>query len=314
MSRPMTARDWAMLLTLATVWGGSFFFNGVAVRELPVLTVVVARVGLAAVILLCVLRATGLALPREARIWRALFVMGLMNNAVPFGLIVWGQGHIASGLAAILNATTPLFTVLLAHGLTADERLSPGKAAGVALGFAGVVTMIGAEVLHGLGTGVMAQIACLGAALSYALAGLYGRRFRAMGVPPLVTAAGQAMAATVLLGPLMLAVDRPWTLPLPSPATLAALAGLASLSTAFAYWLYFRLLAAAGATNLLLVTFLVPVSAILLGVLVLGETLLPKHGLGMALIGFGLAMIDGRLPRALAGAVSARAANPNGDP
>lgn len=295
MSRPMTACDWAMLLTLAAVWGGSFFFNGVAVRELPVFTVVVTRVGLAALILLGVLRATGLALPREVRVWRALFVMGLMNNALPFGLIVWGQSHIPSGLAAILNATTPLFGVLMAHGLTADERLTPGKATGVALGFAGVVTMIGAEVLRGLGTGVLAQLACLGAALSYALAGIYGRRFRAMGVPPLVTATGQAMAATVLLGPLMLAVDRPWTLPMPGVETFAALAGLASLSTAFAYWLYFRLLASAGATNLLLVTFLVPVGAILLGVLVLDEALAPRHIAGMALIAAGLAAIDGRL-------------------
>lgn len=304
MARPMTPREWGLLLALAAVWSGSFFFNGLAVRELPVLGVVVARVALGALILLAVLRVAGVALPREGRVWRAFLVMGLLNNAVPFGLIVWGQSHIASGLAAILNATTPLFGVLLAHGLTADERLTPARAAGAVLGFLGVATMLGPEAAAGLGTSVLAQLACLAAALSYALAGLYGRRFRAMGVAPLATAAGQAIMATVLLGPAMLILDRPWTLPLPGAATLAALAGLASLSTALAYWMYFRLLATAGATNLLLVTFLVPVGAILLGVLVLGETLAARHLAGMALIGAGLAAIDGRLAARLRGALT----------
>ncbi|MCO5145413.1 MAG: DMT family transporter [Aquamicrobium sp.] len=298
-SRPMTMREWAMLLVLAAVWGGSFFFNGIAVRELPVFTIVVARVALAALILYALLRLAGDALPRAPRIWRAFFVMGLINNVVPFSLIVWGQQHIASGVASILNASTPLFTVVLAHFLTGDEKMSAGRVAGVVTGFAGVAVMIGLDAAQALGAHVAAQALCLAAAISYAFAGIYGRRFGAMGLSPMATATGQVTASSLLLVPLVLVVDRPWTLAMPGMATFAALAGVAALSTALAYVLYFRILASAGATNLLLVTFLIPVSAILLGVLFLDEMLLPRHVAGMALIGLGLSAIDGRPWRAL---------------
>lgn len=298
-SRPMTMREWAMLLVLAAVWGGSFFFNGIAVRELPVFTIVVARVALAALILAALTRLAGEKLPREPRVWRTFLAMGLVNNVVPFSLIVWGQQHIASGVASILNASTPLFTVVLAHFLTSDEKLTPGRVAGVVTGFAGVAVMIGLDVAEALGAHVAAQALCLAGAVSYAFAGIYGRRFRTMGLSLLATATGQVTASSLLLVPLVLAVDRPWTLAMPGMATLAALAGVAAISTAFAYVLYFRILASAGATNLLLVTFLIPVSAILLGVLFLGEVLLPRHVAGMALIGLGLSAIDGRPWRAL---------------
>ena len=303
----MGGREWAMLLALAAMWGGSFFFNGVALRELPPFTLVWLRVAVAAAALLLILRLLGQQMPTGSRIWAAFFGMGLLNNVVPFVLIVWGQRHIASGLASILNATTPLFTVLVAHLLTRDERLTPLKAAGVGVGFLGAIYMIGPDALGGLGTALGAQVACLAAALTYALAGIFGRRFRHMGVTPIATAAGQVCASTVLLLPPMLLLDRPWALAPPHATTWAAVLGLGLLSTAVAYVLYFRILAAAGATNLLLVTFLVPVSAILLGSLVLGEALLPRHFAGMALIGAGLACIDGRLPRHLV-RVSARTA------
>ena len=296
-ARDMGWREWAMLLALSLLWGGSFFFNGVAVRELPSFTLVWLRVALAAAALLAVLRVTGQSLPRDRRIWVAFLGMGLLNNVLPFVLIVWGQHRIASGLAAILNATTPLFTVLVAHGFTSDERLTPLKVAGVLVGMAGVVAAIGTGALANLGSDVLAPLACLGAALSYALAGVFGRRFRRMGVAPLATATGQVCASTLMLLPMMLLVDRPWTLPMPHISTWMAVLGIGLLSTALAYWLYFRILAAAGATNLLLVTFLIPVSAILLGVLALSETLLPRHLMGMALIGLGLAFVDGRLVR-----------------
>lgn len=299
MAPMMGGREWAMLLALAVLWGGSFFFNGVAVRELPSFTLVWLRVALAAAILLGAMRLLGQHMPTGGRIWAAFFGMGLLNNVLPFVLIVWGQHRIASGLASILNASTPLFTVLVAHLLTPDEKLTPIKAAGVAVGFAGTAVMIGPDALGGLGSGVLAQLACLAGALSYAFAGIFGRRFRRMGVPPLATAAGQVCASTALLLPVMLLVDRPWTLAAPHAATWGAVLGVGLLSTALAYVLYFRILAVAGATNLLLVTFLIPVSAILLGALALGETLMPYHFLGMALIGAGLAFIDGRLPRSL---------------
>jgi len=238
-----------MLLALAVLWGGSFFFNAVAVRELPSFTLVWLRVAVAAATLLLVLRLLGQRMPTAGRVWVAFFGMGLLNNVVPFVLIVWGQHHIASSLASILNATTPLFTVLVAHLLTPDEKLTPLKLAGVAVGFAGAVFMIGPDALGGLGAGVTAQLACLAGALTYAFAGIFGRRFKRMGVAPMATAAGQVCASTVLLLPLMLLVDRPWTLAMPHPATWAAVLGVGLLSTALAYVLYFRILAAAGATN-----------------------------------------------------------------
>ncbi|MDY6858383.1 MAG: DMT family transporter [Pseudomonadota bacterium] len=298
-ARPMSPAEWAMLIALSLLWGGSFFFNGIAVRELPTLTVVVCRVSLAALVLIAICRIAGVRLPRAPRIWAAFFGMGLLNNVIPFSLIVWGQSHIASGVASILNATTPLFTVLVAHVLTRDEKLTPPRLAGVALGLAGVAVMIGGGAMAALGRDVLAQLACLAAALSYAFAGIFGRRFRALGVAPLATATGQVTAASVMLWPLMLLIDRPWTLPLPGPETLGALAGLAALSTALAYVLYFRILSSAGATNLSLVTFLVPVSAIILGIAVLDEVLAPRHLAGMALIAAGLAAMDGRILRLL---------------
>lgn len=294
----MTGPQWAMLLALSVLWGGSFFFNGVALRELPVLAVVAARVGLAALILLALSRLGGQRMPRQATIWRAFLVMGMLNNAIPFTLIVAGQREIASGLAAILNASTPLFTVILAHLATADERMTPMKLAGVLVGFAGVAVMIGGAALRGLGGAHLgAQLLCLAGAFSYAVAGIYGRRFRAMGVTSMQTATGQLIASALVLVPLALVVDRQFLLPAPSVAVIGAVIGLAAFSTALAYVLYFRLLAAAGATNLLLVTFLIPVSAILLGVLFLGEMLEIRQIAGMALIGLGLSAIDGRIYR-----------------
>ncbi|SDU42867.1 Permease of the drug/metabolite transporter (DMT) superfamily [Stappia sp. ES.058] len=293
-NRPMTPFEWTMLLALATVWGGSFFFNGIAVRELPVFTVVVSRVALAAIILLVIMRLRGERMPRDRRVWTAFFGMGLLNNAIPFSLIVWGQQHIASGVASILNASTPLFTVILAHVLTRDERMTGGKLSGVLIGFIGVAVMIGADAFRNFGVNVVAQLICLAGAVSYAFAGIYGRRFRAMGISPMSTATGQVVASSLIMLPLVMLVDRPWTLQAPSLIAVGALIGVAAISTALAYVLYFRILATAGATNLLLVTFLIPVSAILLGTLFLGEVLLARHFAGMALIGIGLAAIDGR--------------------
>ena len=293
-NRPMSALELGLLVILSVLWGGSFFFVGIAVKDLPPFTIVVARVAIAALALHGLLWLLGHKLPRDARAWVAFFGMGLLNNVVPFTLIVWGQTHIASGLAAILNATTPLFTLIVAHLATRDERMSGGSVAGVVVGFAGVGIMVGGTALRSLGTDVIAQFAILAAALSYAFAAVFGRRFATMGIAPVATATGQLTASAVLLLPLMVLVDHPWTLPMPSYSTIAALAGLALVSTSIAYILYFRILQTAGATNLLLVTFLIPVSAILLGTFVLGETLQLKHLMGMALIGVGLAAIDGR--------------------
>lgn len=293
-ARAMGGGEWAMLVALAVLWGGSFFFNAVALGGLPVFSVVAARVALGAVVLFAVLRATGQRLPTGASVWVAFIGMGVLNNALPFTLFVWGQQQIASGVAAILNAATPLFTAVLAHWLTADERLTPARAAGVALGFIGVAVMMGQAAIAGLGGAAVAQLACLGGALSYAFAGIFGRRFRALGIAPMAAAAGQLAASSLLLVPLALLADRPWRLPLPGIEAFTAIAGLGVLCTALAYALYFRILATAGATNLLLVTLLIPASAVLLGVGLLGETLEPRHLAGMALIALGLAVMDSR--------------------
>lgn len=289
----MAARVWIWLLSLSVLWGGSFFFAKVALGELGPFTLVFVRVSLAAL-------ALALVVPlRRGAPWPDYFAMGFLNNALPFSLIFWGQTEIASGLASILNATTPLFTLVVAHFLTADEKIDRTKITSLLTGLAGVVVLIGPSALVG-GSALWGQAACLAAALSYAFAGVYGRRFRRMGIAPTEAAAGQVTASAVLILPIMLIVDQPWLLPAPPSLTVClALVALALLSTALAYVLYFRILEAAGATNLLLVTFLIPVTAILLGAAVLGERLEPRHFAGMALIGVGLALIDGRIARML---------------
>lgn len=306
-NRTMGVGEWLLLITLSFLWGGSFFFIGVAVRALPPFTIVTLRVVFAALVLHAIVRAMGLKMPSDRKPWAIFVTMGILNNVIPFSLIVWGQTYIASSLASILNATTPLFTVIVAHFLTDDEKMTPSRLIGVLIGFAGVVLMIGPGALRGLGVNVMAQIAVLAAALSYAFAGVYGRRFRSMGVAPLVTATGQVTASSLLLIPLAMAVDRPWTLPMPSLEVWGSVIGLAVFSTAVAYILYFRILAMAGATNVLLVTFLIPVSAILLGTTFLREHLALKHFVGMGLIGLGLAAIDGRTLQWLGRSTSSRA-------
>lgn len=294
----LNGQVWGLLLGLSILWGGSFFFIGVAVRELPPLTIVAVRVATAALILVPVMYLLGRQLPRDPGLWRAFFVIGLLNNMIPFSLFVWAQGQIPSGLASILNATTPISTVLVAHAFTQDEKLTPSRIIGVLLGLAGVVAMLGPDLISGLGHNVPAQAACLLATLSYAFAGVYGRRFRQLQVEPLVVAGGQLIASSLVLVPLALLVDRSLSLPLPSWQACAALLGLAALSTALAYVIFFRVMAAAG-SNVNLVTLLVPVSAILLGVLVLGEVLEPRHFVGIAVIALGLVAIDGRVLRML---------------
>ncbi len=290
----MGRREWALLLILSALWGGSFFFFKVLAAEFPPFTVVLGRVGLAAIALNAVLFVRRDAIPVSTRLWAAFLIMGLLNNVVPFSLIVFGETRISSGLASILNATTPIFTVLAAHGLTANEKLSWAKCVGVLFGFLGVAVLVGRDVVPGFGHGdLVGELCCLLAAAVYAVAGIYGRRFR--GTAPLTIAAGQVTASTIVLIPIAMLVDRPWLLPIPSSQALGAWLGIGLLSTALAYIIYFRVLAVAGATNLLLVTFLLPVSALLLGAGFLGETIDLHSIVGMVLIGLGLAAIDGRL-------------------
>ena len=292
--RTMGAAEWGTLLILSVVWGGSFFFIEVALTAFPPLTIVALRVAIGALCLHGTAIVLGWQLPRGQKVWISLAAMGVLCNVIPFSLIVWGQTHIGGGLAAILNTTTPLFSVFTAHFLTHDERMTATSLAGVVLGLTGAIVLLGPTELLGLGTGLFAQLAVLAAAQSYALAAVFGRRFARMGLSANASARGQLTMSALLLLPLAAWWEQPWTLAMPGLVPWSALIALGSISTAFAFILYFRVLATSGATNITLVTFLVPVSAILLGSTVLGEILLPRHFAGMALIGVAFMVIDGR--------------------
>lgn len=291
----MTPVEWVLLFILGAVWGGTFFFNAIALPEIPPLVVIFFRVAIASVILWVFVFAGGIKVPRDAKIWVDLVIMAALNSALPFFLIAWGQVHIASGLASIMIGTTPLFAVVAAHFMTSDERMTPGKVLGVVAGFVGVVVLIGPQFLGDIGKDFIAQLSVLGAAVCYAVSAIYGRRFSRRDTPPMMVATGQITMAAILLLPFALIIDRPWELAKPSIQAWGAVLGLAVLSTSFAYLIFFRILARAGAVNILLVNFLVPVSAILLGVFILGEVLTTEQIIGMAFIALGLALIDGRV-------------------
>ncbi len=288
----MGFKEWALLIILSILWGGSFFFVGVAVKEMTPFSIVFSRVAIASVILVGIVYLSGKRMPFSPGIWLSFLIMGVLNNLVPYSLIVWGQTHIESGLASILNATTPIFIVIFAHLLTRDEKLSAYKAIGVLIGWLGVAVLIGFESLQGLGVNVLSQLAVLGAACSYAFAAIFGRRFNDL--HPLVVSAGMLCCSSILSLPLVVLFEEPQNLS-PGWLTISAITGLALVSTSLAYLIYFKLLASAGATNLVLVTFLIPVSAILLGTIFLGEQLSFSVFLGMTLIFLGLMAIDGRL-------------------
>lgn len=293
----MDARDWSLLVFLSVLWGASFFFAGAAIRELPPLTIVLVRVALAALVLLPVVMWRRVPMPRTPREWWPFAVMGVLNNIIPSSLLIGGQMFVSSGLASVLNATTPLFTVLVMAAF-GEERLTAGRVAGVILGVVGVAVLRGWDVEIS-GTQTLGIVMCLGAALSYGFSGLWARR-NLTGVAPLTSATGQLTASAVLMVVIAGVVERPWQLAMPSGSTILALVGLATLATALAYIVFFAILVRSGATNVMLVTLLIPITAITLGVLVLGEPLTPRHILGGLVIASGLLILDGRVPAMLA--------------
>jgi drug/metabolite transporter (DMT)-like permease len=297
-SPQISAAAWLMLLLLGLLWGGSFFFARVAVLHIPPFTLALLRFVIAA-LCLHVFIAGRFGIYREIRArWPSFLLLGLINNAIPHACIFLGQTEIGAGLASILNATTPIWTVIIAHFATADERLTGTKIAGTLTGLAGTVLLFGPHVAAGADAPLWALALPVAAAVSYGFAAIFARRFRGIAAP--VTAAGQLTASTVIMLPVALVLDRPWTLAWPPFSAVAAVLGLAIVSTAFAYILYFRLISAAGATNASLVTLLVPPSAILLGILFLGERLDWAEWTGMLVIGLGLVILDGRLVARLA--------------
>ncbi len=293
----MSTTDWLLLVFLSVLWGGSFYFAKIAVPEIPPLTLALGRVGIAAAVLASLARLVVGPFPRNPAIWLQLAFMAALNNAIPFVLLFWGQIHISIGLASILNATSPLFGVVVAHVLTHDDRLNLNRVIGLVAGFVGVVVLIGPDLLQELGASLWAELACLAAACSYAFGAVLTRRLR--GLPPMQVASGQLTMSTVLLLPAVLIFSRPSALLEASHPALGGLLGLALLCSALAYLIYFRLIARAGATNALLTTFLTPVSAIVIGVVLLGESLNSRQLIGMAAIFVGIVAIDGRAGRFL---------------
>lgn len=285
--------EWALLLILSIIWGGSFFFNGVALRELPPMLVVYGRVLIGCIGLVAVIGFTGQTVRPYLHRWRQILVVGVLNTAVPFSLIVWGQQHITSGLAAVINATTPAFTILLAHFITRDEHASMRKFIGAAVGLGGVATLIGLDALAGFGDHILGQAAVMGAALCYGFSGSYARRLH--GVPPTVLACGQLLSSTLVLTPLVLYVTEPWALPMPSLDVLGAVVGLGLVCSTLAYLIFFRLLTTVGVTNISLVTLLIPLSASSLGMAFLDEPFTWRLVAGMAIICLAAALIDGRI-------------------
>ena len=284
--------DWALLGLLSVLWGGSFCFNGVVLKELPPLTVVFVRVVLASLMLLPLLRYKGLSFPSDLSGWTPFVAMALFNNVLPFGLILTAQTQITGGLASILIATTPLFTVLI-MAAAGEESLSARRIAGVSLGLIGVMILRGKDFgLHdGHAVGILL---CLAAAFSYGISALLGRRMLSAS-PPLATATFQMLVSSVMLAILSLSLEQPWRLPMPSATTVLAIVGLAALSTALAYLVFFLVLQRAGATNVVLVTLMVPITAMLLGYWILGERITRQEIFGALVIGSALVVMDGRV-------------------
>ncbi len=293
-SRP-TALAWFLLIILGFLWGGSFFFGRIAVLEIPPFTLVFLRLFLAALALHIYLRGRLALYQTLVARHREFLLLGLINNALPHTLIFFGQTQIGAGLASILNATTPIWTVLIANRLTTDEKLSANKLAGCLTGLVGTAILIGPSLSNSASIPLWALVLPIGAAISYGFASIYGKRFRGVAAP--VAATGQLTASSLMILPVAIVADQPWLLPAPSIEAIGAVVGLALISTALGYLLFFRILDMAGATNVSLVTLLVPPSAILLGALFLGERLSWTDLAGMGVIAAGLLMLDGRLLR-----------------
>jgi drug/metabolite transporter (DMT)-like permease len=292
----MSAKDWIMLGVLSMVWGAAFFFYKVLVGQIAPFSLVFGTLAISLVLLLALVAVRGQSLPRDRTAWQGFFVMGALNCVLPYSLISWSESQIPSGLASIINATTPMFTVIVAHFSTADERITANRLVGIVLGIIGVGFLMGPRALTSINLTSLAQLGCIAASICYAFAAVYGRRFRSLGLSPLVASTGQIAGATALCAPLVLVFDKPWLHPPAlSTAGWTALLGIAILSTVFAYVLYFRVLASAGATNVLLVTLLTPASALLLGSIVLKEHIALTSFVGLLLILAGLVAIDGRL-------------------
>ncbi len=289
----MTAQYWGLLVFLSFLWGGSFFLTSVAIKEITPFTLVFVRLTIADIALFIVIIAIGARIPKDLSTWGQFLVLGTFGSAVPFALIFWGMLKVSGGLASILTSMTPLSTIIIAHFFTADEKLTWQRFWGVMVGVGGVIVIVGPSVLSDSGSQIASQAAILAASVCYGIAGVYGKRF--FGMQPVVVAFGQVASAAVLILPMALVFEHPFSQALPSTAAIASVVALALFSSALAFIVFFRILMRVGATNVVLVTLLIPVTAIILGAVILGEKLLLRHFAGLAVIVCGLLIVDGRI-------------------
>lgn len=263
--------DLFLLLVLGAVWGSSYLFIKVGVAEVPPLTFVTARLALGAVIMWVLLRILGYSVPRDRALWAAYAVMGLLSGALPYSLITWGEKYIPSGLAALLQSTTPVFTVILAHFFIHDERMTPASILGIVIGFVGVGILMIPDLRRGLQANLLGQLAVVASSICYAAATIFARN-RLRGQPALVSTMGQLTTGAIFMLPFALLVERPFSLS-PSLAAVGSWLGLTLLGTVVAYVIYYTLIERASATFVSTVTYIVPVNGLILGALVLGEAL-----------------------------------------
>lgn len=290
----MDERDWSRLVFLSVLWGGTFFFTSIALKELPPLTLVFLRLSIAALILLPLLRINRIRFPVGVAGWWPYAVMALINNVIPFSLLVMGQTYIPGGTAAVVNATTPVFTVLVAAAF-GEEKLVFRRVAGVLLGLCGVIILKGYD--FDIGSRQSAGVVlCLGATTCFGFSALWAKR-KLGGSPPIGSATFQLLSGSLMMLVLASIFDRPWQLEMPGLITWLAILGIASLSTALAFILFFQIITRSGASNVMLVTLLVPVSAILLGYFILGERIDGREIAGALVIASALLVIDGRVFR-----------------
>lgn len=279
------ATELALLLTLATLWGGSYSFIKIGVETIPPLTLIAGRTLIAGLILLAVIRWRGLRMPRDLTSWRRFLTQACLNSVVPFTLIAWAEKSVDAGLASILNGTTPVFVFLISLALAPTKRPDWRKGLGVGAGLAGISLIVGVDAFTGLGGAVLPQLAIVVATIAYACAALFGRHFT--GMDPLLPAAGSMIAGTVLLIPASLVVDRPWGLT-PSTESLLALLALSVVSTALAFAIYFRLIRTLGSVGTTAVAYLRVPIGVAIGLVFLGETLSPTAWAGLALVVVGV--------------------------
>jgi drug/metabolite transporter (DMT)-like permease len=300
------AREWALLVLQSMLWGSAFFFIDLAKNAFPVLTLSSLRLLPAALILFVVALALRVSLRPLVTEWRKFLKLGFINNWFPFMLVIYGQHHVTGGVAAVFNATVPLFGLLLAHVLTRDEKLTATKLLGVVVGVGGVAVLTGGATADGHAATLIGKAALIVAAFCYALGSVYGRSFSH--IPVVAVATGQMTFAFLLSVPLMLIVDRPWQQPMPSPEAVAAVVAMGTFGSALAALCYFTVLKRAGATNAMLSTLLLPLTPILLGAAFLGHTLTRQEMAGGLIVALALLIIDGRLFARLRAALVGRPA------